>query len=149
MDELKKTAPELSKLSREAPYKVPSGYFGDFSARLHAKLEEEKTVIPEKKNRIITFLKPAIGLAASFALIFMLVYWPVNSFLKKGTTQEFSEAEYYEQEILNLLEGIDDNSLYALLDDTNGNGDYTEDDLFDYVNTNFTEYEIYMETENQ
>ena len=80
MDELKEIAPKLSKMKQESPFGVPDNYFDDFSARLQMKIETEKTILPNQQNRIIQFLKPAIGLAASFALIFMLVYWPLKSF---------------------------------------------------------------------
>ena len=61
MDELKNISPELSKLKKENPFGVPNNYFEDFSARLHAKLAEEKKVVPKKQNRIVVFLKPALG----------------------------------------------------------------------------------------
>jgi hypothetical protein len=150
MDELKKIAPELSKIKKENPFRVPENYFEDFSARLQERLELEKAGVQKNQSRIIRFLKPAIGLAAGFALIFMLSYWPLKMFTPNELANN-SNSENSETEMLyaSWVEGIDENSFYAMLDNPNGSVDFTDDDLADFVNTNSTEYDIYSETDNQ
>jgi len=149
MDELKKIAPELSKIKKENPFRVPENYFEDFSARLHERLEVEKAGVHENQNRIIQFLKPAIGLAAGFALIFTLSYWPLRIFTPNEQAKNLSTGNS-ESEMLyaSWVEGIDENSFYAMLDNPNGSVNFTDDDLADFVNTNSSEYDIYSETEN-
>jgi len=149
MDELKKIAPELSKIKKENPFRVPENYFEDFSARLHERLEAEKAGVHRNQNRIIQFLKPAIGLAAGFALIFTLSYWPLRIFTPNEQAKNLSTGSS-ESEMLyaSWVEGIDENSFYAMLDNPNGSVDFTDDDLVDFVNTNSSEYDIYSETEN-
>jgi hypothetical protein len=147
MDELKKIAPELSKIKKENPFRVPDNYFEDFSARLEIKLEAEKKGVSENKSRFIQFLKPAIGLAAGFALIFSLAYWPLKTFtpnqqLTKVGTQT-SESEMF---FASLVEGMDENSFFALLDEPSVKVQLNDDDLANYVKTNSTEYEIYSVT---
>jgi hypothetical protein len=149
MDELKKIAPELSKLKKENPFRVPENYFEDFSARLQERLETEKTEVPKNQNRVIQFLKPAIGLAAGFALIFTLSYWPLRIFTPNEQAENITIINS-ESEMLyaSWVEGIDENSFYAMLDNPNGSVDFTDDDLADFVNTNSSEYDIYSETGN-
>jgi hypothetical protein len=146
MDELKKIAPELSKIKKENPFRVPENYFEDFSARLQERLEAEKAGVPKNQNRIIQFLKPALGLAASFTLIFMLAYWPLKTLTpNKQASNIVTETDENEMFFASLVEGMDENSFYAMLDDNNGSVQFSDDDLANYVKTNSSEYEIYSE----
>lgn len=150
MKELEKLAPELSKIKKENPFRVPENYFDDFSARLQAKLDAEQNAVPVKKNNIIRYLKPAIGLAAGFALVFSLAYWP----LKTLTPNQTAESDVQEISVSDMLfasavEGIDVNSFYELLEKPAGNEQLSDEDLANYVNTNVSEYEIYTQSANQ
>ena len=146
MDEIKKIAPNLSKIKKENPFKVPDNYFDDFSARLQIKLDAETG---KRKNKIIQFIKPALGLAAGFALIFMLAYWPLTTFTKKQLAKNSSEEiETSEMLYASMVEGIDENSFYALLDDPNGTEQFNDEDLANFVNTYSSDYEIFSETNN-
>lgn len=147
MDEFKNIAPELSKIKKETPFSVPENYFNDFSSRLLIKLETEKTIVTEKPVRIIQFLKPALGLAASFALIFMLVYWPLKTYVPNSQeTSYYNDEDIVEMEYLSMLEEIDENSFYALLDEPSNRIKFSDDELLSYFAANTTEYEIYAET---
>jgi hypothetical protein len=145
MDELNNISRELSKIKKENPFKTPDQYFDNFSARLQMKLEAEKKIVPAQKNRIITFLKPALGLAASFALIFMLVYWPLKTYMPNRQANN-TETEAYDMQYINMVEEIDENSFYSLLDEPNGSAELTDDDLESYLVANVSEYEMYNET---
>lgn len=147
MDELKNIAPKLSNLKKENPFGTPDKYFDTFSTRLQIKLEAEKELAPNKQRSIIRFLKPAIGLAASFALIIVLVYWPLTNFMsKQGPVATNVESNLKELEYEQMIEGIDENSFYSLLEETNGSTDFTSDDLENYLVANVSEFEIYSET---
>ena len=155
MNKLKKIAPELSKLKKEQPFGVPDKYFDDFSARLHHRLEAEKQTLPQPKNTFIRYLKPALGLAASFALIFMLVYWPVKTFLPNylAKTNTFIESTNEEDAFLTFIEKLDENSFFALLQESKSNektvnGDFNDEELMSYLSSNVSDYEIYLQTEN-
>ncbi len=145
MDEFKNIAPELSKLKKEYPFRTPDNYFDDFSARLQMKLEAEKGIVPKQQNKIIRFLKPALGLAASFALIFMLVYWPLKTFMPNQVASNV-EVDVNEMDYMSILEGMDENSFYALLDEPSNSITFSDEDLISYVNTNVSEYDIYLAT---
>ncbi|WP_372934557.1 hypothetical protein [Mariniphaga sediminis] len=154
MEELKKIAPKLSKLKKEQPFGVPEKYFDDFSARLQHRLETEKQVPPQNQSSIIRFLKPALGLAASFALVFMLVYWPLKSFLpnylaKTNTIETINEEDTY----LIFVEKMDENSFFNLLQEPGTEeetieGNFNDEELLSYLSVNVSDYEIYMQTEN-
>jgi hypothetical protein len=147
MDELEKIAPELSKIKKENPFRVPDNYFEDFSARLQMKLDAEKIGVSDNKNRFIQYLKPAIGLAAGFALIFSLAYWPLKTFTPNQQANNTGiQANESEMHFASLVEGMDENSFYALLDETEVADQLNDDDLANYVKTNSSEYEIYSET---
>ncbi len=149
MNELKNIAPELSKIKKETPFGTPKYYFDDFSARMHTKIEAEKQPAKEKKSRIIQILKPVVGLAASFALIFMLVYVPLKTFIPKEMNKVAQISEYPDAEFRKVLEDLDENAFFALLDEkTEASNDFTNDDLVLFVNANFTDYEIFEFTEN-
>ncbi len=148
MDELNNIAPKLSKLKKENPFGTPDKYFDDFLPRLQMKLEAEKQVVPSQQNRFIRFLKPALSLAASFAIIFMLVYWPLNNYMSKQSAENHLEQDITEMEYLNMVEGIDENSFFALLEGSNGSIVFTDADLENYLVANVSEYEIYNEPSN-
>ena len=148
MDELKNIAPELSKLKKENPFGTPRNYFDDFSARMHTKLEAEKHPVPNKKPRIIQFLKPAFGLAASFALIVMLVYVPLKKYTATQSTEIAGVTEYSDSEFLNVMEDLDESSFFALLEESEAEDNFTSDELLLYVSANFSDYEIFEYTEN-
>ncbi len=155
MDELKNNTPELSKMKKEPPFNVPENYFGDFSGRLHAKLESETNIYPKEKKGIIRYLKPALGMAASFALIFMLVYWPIKSFLPDymAETNTVIEQEIEMDTYMPSLERIDENSFFTLMMETITGAEETgeelnDEELLNYLSANVSDYELYMHTEN-
>ncbi len=149
MDEFKNIAPKLSKLKKENPFGTPEKYFDDFSARLKIKLETEKKVVPIQQNRIIRFLKPALGLAASFAIIFMLVNLPLKKFMSQKVVSSNIGTELSETDYLNVVEGIDENSFFALLTETDDGIEFSDEDLLSYASANISEYELFTEINNK
>jgi hypothetical protein len=154
MKEFKKIAPESSKINKELPFRVPENYFDDFSSRLHSKLETE-TDVPQNKGRVIRMLKPILGLAASFALIFMLVYWPIKSFLPDylaKTEQNIEIITIEEDSYISYVERIDENSFFALIrgvfTSDDAEDDFTDEDLLNYLSANISDYDLYLNYEN-
>lgn len=87
---------------KSIPFKTPEGYFESFHDRLTGRLVLEQEVLnpPSSKVLLVRYLRPALALAASFALIFMLVYFPVKTFgpsISKNTTIEIDDdlLNYY------------------------------------------------------
>ena len=145
MDELKKIAPELSKIEKKVPFRTPDHYFDDFSARLQARLAEENQKVSVHKSLFTRVFKPALGLAASFALVFMIVYWPVKSFMSGNLAKNESGPDIIELRYQSMMEGIDENSFYSLLEDQNKTVAFTDDELIGYLSANISEYEIFAE----
>jgi hypothetical protein len=154
MNKFKKIAPEASEIKKELPFRVPEHYFDDFSARLQTKLKAETHAIPPQRNRFIRYLKPALGLAASFALVFVLVYWPVKEFLpdylaKSSVTIETSEDD---EHYFAYLENLDENLFFSLVaDPSNGkeaeNGSLDDEELMNYLSANVSDYELFAQTQ--
>ncbi|MBN2774344.1 MAG: hypothetical protein JXR31_08870 [Prolixibacteraceae bacterium] len=147
MDEFKNIAPRLSKIKKENPFKVPYNYFDDFSARLQEKIKHEDSV--KKPDPFIRFLKPAISIAASIAVIFMLVYWPLaknNNRLLSDSVVNYSEYNL-ENEIIGLMEDLDDNSLFTLFESDVEEDQISDDELIAYLSTNLSYYDIHIESE--
>jgi hypothetical protein len=138
----------LSNISKENPFRVPNHYFDDFSARLQAKIEAESEIVPDQPNRFIRILKPALGLAASFALIFLLVYWPVKTFTPNQSAENQAEESNltYMDYINSLIEEGDDFSFYALFNDESEGTSVIDDDIADIVPVRKSEFELYAET---
>lgn len=155
MSNLKKIAPELSKIKKEVPFGVPKNYFDDFSARLHQRIDAEEHFQHTRQNPVIRYLKPALGLAAGFALIFLIVYWPIKSFLPGYIAKTNSHIEQTSNEdiYISYIEKIDENSFFSLLYETLNNGestaaDFNDEDLLSYISYNVSDYEIYIYAEN-
>lgn len=151
MNELKKIAPKLSKMKKELPFNVPDHYFDDFSARLHSKLDADEVALPKQKNRMIRLLKPALGLAASFLLIFMLVYWPIKSFLPNHLAKNNAQTETKiteEDTYMAVIERLDETSFFGLLEEPAREESFNDEELMNYISSNMSNYDLYLETDN-
>lgn len=89
------------------PFKTPEGYFDTLTDRImnQVDLQENKG---KSKHGIIRYLKPALAMAASFVIVFMLVYFPVKSWGPKMANS--NEHEYYNQDML--LYMVSENIIY-------------------------------------
>jgi hypothetical protein len=155
MNDFINNVPESSNKKKELPFRVPENYFVDFSARLQTRLATVNKIIPQEKKGIIRYLKPALGLAASFALIFMLVYWPLKSYLP-GYVAETNTVIEQESEIETLIpsfERIDENSFFSIIAEAFSGAEETEEnfndeELLNYISANVSDYELYLHTDN-
>lgn len=68
----------FGNLKNGQPFRVPEGYFETFAERLQVRIEEEE--LPTKKRTLYFYLKPALSMAASIALVMLLVYVPIKKF---------------------------------------------------------------------
>lgn len=149
MDEMKNNAPKLSEIKKENPFGTPDQYFDDFSARLHTRMAAEAQSAAPQKSRIFQLLKPTLGLAASFAVVVMLVYVPLRLFMPKQISQVAQISDTSDAGFLNIIEKIDEESFVALLNDTESEDEFTNDELALYVSANFSDYELYENLTNK
>ncbi|MCE4564864.1 hypothetical protein INQ51_11145 [Maribellus sp. CM-23] len=139
----------MSEIKKENPFGTPDQYFDDFSARLHTRMAAEAQSSAPQKSRIFQLLKPALGLAASFAVVVMLVYVPLRLFMPKEINQVAQTSDTSDAGFLNIIEKIDEESFVALLNDTESEDEFTNDELALYVSANFSDYELYENLTNK
>ncbi|HKI90507.1 MAG TPA: hypothetical protein VKA38_15885, partial [Draconibacterium sp.] len=53
-----------------------------------------------------------------------------------------------DSEYRSMVEGIDENSFYTLLDEPAQTAEISDDDLLNYLSANVSDYDIYLGTEN-
>jgi hypothetical protein len=141
---------KLTEAGQELPFTVPHRYFDDFPARLQARLDQEthkSTVVSHM--RWIDYLKPAMGLAAAFAAVFLLVYWPAKLITNQESLSAKSSVNGYDENLINLVEHVDDNTFFSLLEGTSSNVKLNADELENYIASNYSEYDIYLETQKK
>lgn len=123
---------------KQNPFRVPENYFDQFSEKLMQRIDAEQPV--SKGNKLIRILKPTLAMAASFAAIFMIVYFTVN-----GSNQKYSEntESIDELEYLNLVI-TDDSELISTINDANENEVYYDkEDVESYLLASVSDYELY------
>ena len=64
MDDINKIKPELSKIKKDKHFRIPDGYFDDFSVRLGERIHRESDA--GFYERYILTLKPYLAIAALF-----------------------------------------------------------------------------------
>lgn len=136
----------------QSPFRTPENYFESLEDRIMGNINDQ-TKKKSSSTKIIQFLKPALGLAASFALIYMLVYYPINTFLLKDTVKtELTDTD--STDLLNdysiNLSSIDENSLINAIftDETNVFAETNPDEFLAYLATGLNDVEIYSEIQN-
>ena len=134
----------LGQLPKELPFRIPDHYFEDFQSRLQAGMETEEPRLPEKRPSIIRYLKPVIGIAAAFALVFMLVFYPVRMVNRQiAQVEQSGEME----NIINLTEQVDDHTFFNLLENNPPENNLGGQELEVYIASNYSDLDIYLETQ--
>lgn len=83
----------LEYLKNEKVLKVPDRYFDDFAGRLKTRIgKKSKPVV--RQSLINIYLRPALGIAAVFTVLFLAVYIPVNKSSKdEKATMSYTESQ--------------------------------------------------------
>jgi hypothetical protein len=151
MDEEENIESKFLKRPERNPFRTPDGYFDSLEDRI---MEGIKPSVKTRttSTRIIRFLKPAFGLAASFLLVGLLVYSPIKTLLiKNGTKTEIAQSsstDLLDDYSLNLA-SIDDNALVNAIfsDDSNATA-IDPDEVLAYLTSDLNDVEIYSEIQN-
>lgn len=141
---------ELNGINREFPFRAPKDYFKDFPARLQMKIDQSELAEGKSRSRFIEKIKPALSLAAAFAAVFMLVYWPVsivNKNLTSGSEKQLNDTST-QYDLINLIEQIDDNTYYTLLTEEPSSSGLETETLADFLHSVYSDYDILIETFN-
>lgn len=155
MNDLNKIAPKLSKIEKDNPLRAPENYFQDFPKRLQVIISSNSTQlkIPEQRNKFVRIITPALKIAASIAIIALLLYQPLkkkfSGYVAKSISQTISTPVSEEERLLLMIKGIDENSFLTLLDESDlkeiSNSDINDEDLISYLCSNISDYEIFLQ----
>jgi len=146
-DELRKIAPELSKLERKNPFEVPPDYFDDLSSKIQNRISYKKE---EKISWYRIFLKPKYSIAVSISIILIVSGIFTYNYFEK---QSANNKNIYWDEIMSENNSInynfDENSLVETLADLTPESESEQiiksdstlksistDDLNEYINNN-------------
>ncbi len=142
---------ELQNEPLEPPFRVPEGYFDTLDDRIESRIEEEFQPVSQK-GKVIRMLKPLLGMAASFALVFLLVYYPLSVYLpdylaKSTDKSETNQGIASEEDLLYSYFSISSNSVYDLFanDEIATEEEISSDEMLDYLTLSMNEAEIYAE----
>jgi len=135
----------------EPPFRVPEGYFETFADRLKARIEEEEHHVI--KRSVFFYLKPVLSMAASIALIILLVNAPIRKFLspekvdlavQQSNNDSSGSNNSISEDLLSYLS--EDQFLSAVTDMDNLEPQtLSADNLADYIAADYNDYEIITE----
>ncbi len=153
MNERKNIGNEWQNQRSKPPFKVPDGYFDTLEDQIEAKIADERTSV-SPKGKLIRMMKPMLAMAASFALIFMLVYYPLSVFLPyymaKNADMPMDTTTVTEDDLaISYFTGLT-NSYYDLfnIEEVTPEVEVNEQELLDYLAFEMNEAEIYAELIN-
>lgn len=152
MYEEKNMEPDFLKRPKANPFRTPDYYFESLEDRVMGNIEYQKKK-ESSSTRIIRLLKPALGLAASFALVYVLVYYPINTFLLKDTAKtavtDTITADWLNEYSINLT-SVDENLIVNAIfaEDTTNLAETNPDEFLAYLSTGLNDVEIYSEIQN-
>ncbi len=152
MYEEDKIEPDFLSKNRKNPFQTPDHYFDSLEDRIMGRIEHsaKKTT---SALRVYLMLKPVLGLVASFALVYLLVYYPINTFLLKNNVK----TEVAEKSTSDPLDGyslnfslIDENSLVNTIfsDDATPTFEINPEEVLAYLSTGSNDLEIYSAIQN-
>lgn len=139
-----------SKYSRENPFDVPEGYFEMVEDRIEERIRAEETE-STRGQHFVRMVKPILGLAASFALAFLLIYYPVTKILPKymaGTTGQHSEKTKLNEEFLGDYGYFDENTFFLALTSKEEPAEFESEEVLSFLTSELDDYEVYAEIIN-
>lgn len=154
MHEEENIEPEFLKRPKESPFRTPDHYFDSIEDRVMGTIEyEAKKKTASRSGKIFQLLKPVLGLAASFALIYVLAYYPIKYFspksMVKTETIDTTSNELMDVYSLNIALTDENTLLNAIFgDESNTAEDLNPEEVLAYLSTEMTDFEIYSEIQN-
>ena len=135
-------------LRKDNPFRVPENYFETFSERLNTKIGEEQRV-HVKRSMYITF-KPFLAMAASFALLIVLIYIPYRKYYRaesnhfaqnKAVNERIDSAGGFPQALISSFSDEQFMSAFSDIDKSESKS-LTSENLADFIAANYNDYEI-------
>jgi hypothetical protein len=131
---------------KSEPFKVPESYFETFAERLNARIKEEQ---PRKKT-LFFYLKPIMTIAASVALVMLLIYVPIRKYFL-GSNSYLSELKSNNDSVdstgvlsANIISYFSEEQFMSAVSDmTEMEADtISTDKLADFIAANYNDFEI-------
>lgn len=146
--------PEFLKRPKANPFRAPDHYFDSIEDRVMGAIEHEaKNKKTSKSGKIFQLLKPVLGLAASFAIIYLLAYYPIKYFtpdtLVKSEIIDSTATD--DVDVYSIaLSLIDESSLVRTIfeEENSSRSKINPDEMIAYLSTEMTDLEIYNEIQN-
>ena len=143
---------DFLKQPKTNPFRTPDQYFESIEDRIMGSIQKQPKKEKTTLFRVVRILKPALGVAASLSLVYMLAYNPINSFLLKNAPKtevvENTSNDMLDNYSLNLA-SIDENSLVtAIFSEETSNSETNPDEVLAYLSSGLNEVEIYSEIQN-
>jgi hypothetical protein len=135
----------LREAGKELPFRVPEHYFDDFQARLQVKLGSEQLFAGNQRSLFVRYIKPALGLAAAFAAVFLLVFVPLHLVTRPDALVQNNPVSE-ENNFINLVEQVDDHTFFNLLEDDIQDKIAEGQELEVFIASNYSDFDIYLET---
>jgi len=153
MNEKKNIASEWQNQPSKPPFRVPDGYFDTLEDLIEARIADEEAPV-SSKGKLIRMMKPMLAMAASFALVFMLVYYPLSVFLPnylaKNTNTTIDTVTVADDDlVISYFAGFTHSyyELFSIEDETIEVED-NEQEVLEYLAFEMNEAEIYAELTN-
>jgi hypothetical protein len=143
---------EFLKRPKKNPFRTPDHYFDPIEDRIMGGIKHEAKK-KTSSSKVFHLLKPVLGLAASLAIVYLLVVYPINNLspkkMVKAEVADTTSNDSIENYAFN-LSLIDENSLINAIfdDDTSDSTKLNSDELLAYLSTEMTDLDIYTEIQN-
>lgn len=136
----------------ENPFRTPDPYFDTLEDRIMSGIKHaEKT--QSKQGKVVHLLKPILGLVASFALVCLLVYYPIRHFMPQRmveTVQADTSSSSIPEAYSLSFSSVDENTLFQMIisDDSNTDSQLNSDDVVAYLASGANDLDLYSEIQN-
>jgi hypothetical protein len=121
----------------ENPFLVPEGYFDLLPQRIMNQIGVEKKT--KHKLLLIRYLKPAIGIAAGFLIILVLILFPYKV-IKPGTSINDPSVPIDEEYFISY--SMDDQRIYETLESKNTETPFDNNQLESVLLNSVSEYDL-------
>ncbi len=134
MKKSEKTGPNLSKINKDNPFKVPGNYFDTFSVRLSDRIHENQ--LSEPRHKRISVLKPVfVSVFAAAAIIVVVFFVLIRPEKQEGLNlSESAIAANIEENIYYYSDETIIEALYETEEPVLKNENFTEKEIIDYLN---------------
>ena len=141
----------LGDHGKNQPFRVPEGYFETFADRLKVRIEKEEEEQPDKKRSLLFNLRPVLMIAASFAIIMLLIYIPSKKYTPANdgyVSRQLSNKDSIDNDVtpvpVDLFTYFSEGQFLSAISDMKEIEDETlsNDSLGDYIAANYNDFEI-------